>query len=205
MARVPLPDRLASNFAFSVGTRAMLSSDFAGSVDTDVPIRHMRRVYQTTETDSVLDSLLAYDWRLTLADNDLRKVGTMCELAGIKVSYPLLNDDIVEFSTRIPASRKMRGFELRSFFKKAMRGFLPPEVLTKSKHGFGLPFGLWLKNDDRLRELIYSNLIDIDSRRIFKSGFIDHVIQRHRSGSATYIGNFIWDLAMLEEWLKIHS
>lgn len=204
-ARVPLPDRLGSNFAFSVGLRNMLSSDFADSIDTDAPLKHMRRVYRIAETDSVLDRLLAYDWRLTLADNDLRKVGTMCELVGVKVSYPLLDNELVDFSTRIPASRKMRGFELRSFFKRAMRGFLPVEVLTKSKHGFGLPFGVWLKTDNQLGDLIYSNLTDMDSRRIFKPGFIDDVIERHKSGPASYFGNFIWDLAMLEEWLKIHA
>ena len=32
--------------------------------------------------------------------------------------------------------------ELRWFYKRAMQDFLPDEIITKNKHGFGLPFGV---------------------------------------------------------------
>ena len=204
-ALIPLPDRMGANLAFSIGLKNMLSPDFVESIDTDAPAKHMRLVYEESGAETVLDKLLAYDWKFTLADNDIRKVNTMCELAGVKVSYPLLDDRIVEFSTRIPAAEKLKGFELRSFFKRAMADFLPKDVLTKSKHGFGLPFGVWLKTDRRLGDLVYSNLSAMNSRNIFKSGFIDNLIDQHRVGAASYYGAFIWDLAMIEEWLSIHG
>lgn len=201
-AIVPMPERLGTNFAFSSGLQNALSSDFRDAVDPGRPLAHMNDVFMATEADSLLDRQLAYDWRMTLADNDLRKVGTMCELAGIDVAYPMLNDDLIDFSLEIPAFIKLKRLELRSFYRKAMQGFLPDPVLKKSKHGFGLPFGIWLKNHAPLAELIYSNLSDLKTRCIFKPDFIDDLISQHRTGPAAFYGYFIWDLAVLEEWMK---
>ena len=55
-------------------------------------------------------------------------------MAGVEVKYPMLDDDLVDFSLKIPASMKLRRNELRYFFKKAMADFLPREIITKTKH-----------------------------------------------------------------------
>ena len=47
----------------------------------------------------------------------------------------------------------MRGTQLRWFFKHALRNFLPPAVLSKQKHGFGLPVGAWLIGHKPLLDL----------------------------------------------------
>jgi asparagine synthase (glutamine-hydrolysing) len=152
--------------------------------------------------------MLAYDWRLTLADNDLRKVGTMCSAFGVRVSYPMLDPRVVDVSLRVPPAMKMRGKELRSFYKHAMRDFLPREILEKTKHGMGLPFGEWLRRDARLAALIESALADLKSRRIVRAEFLDGLIRLHREGGggdATDSGYPIWVLAMLEMWLQAHA
>jgi asparagine synthase (glutamine-hydrolysing) len=204
-ASTPLPDRFESwNFMYREGFEQMLNSDFAASVDKYAPMQLMREVWDSAPSDDLLNRMLWYDWRFTLADNDLRKVGTMCELAGIRVSHPMLHHDVVDLSTRVPSGMKIRGTELRSFFKRAMIDFLPAEILSKKKHGFGLPFGLWLKTDPKLAELIYSLLSDLKARRIIDAEFIDNLVAQHRSGHASYFGYAIWDLAMLEAWLARH-
>ena len=40
---------------------------------------------------------------------------------------------------RLPPEYKLKGLTLRWFFKEALRGFLPDEIIAKKKHGFGLP------------------------------------------------------------------
>jgi asparagine synthase (glutamine-hydrolysing) len=82
-----------------------------------------------------------------------------------------------------------------------MRGFLPNEIIEKSKHGFGLPFGEWLKTSDRLQELIYSMLGSLGERRIVRAEFIDSLIAQHRSGHAGYYGTAVWVFMALESWL----
>ncbi len=205
-ARIPLPERLESwNFIYQTGIDTMLEPQFRRAIDPQAPLAVMREVYQSAPSTSMLHRMLFYDWHYTLADNDLRKVGSMCELAGVKVSYPMLDQAVVDLSTRIPVGRKIEGGELRAFYKKAMSGFLPQEILTKAKHGFGLPFGVWLKTHAALRELIYSLLGALKQRGIVRADFLDRLIAQHQHGHASYFGYAIWDLAMLEAWLQAHG
>jgi asparagine synthase (glutamine-hydrolysing) len=165
----------------------------------------MQDVYESAQSSDLLDRMLAYDWKFTLADNDLRKVVTSCNAAGIEVAFPFLDNRVVDVSIAVPSNQKMNRLELRSFFKDAMRGFLPDEVLKKTKHGFGLPFGQWLKTDKPLADLVYGSLSDLKKRAIVRATFIDQLIDEHRSGHAGYYGYVIWDLVMLEEWFKHQS
>jgi asparagine synthase (glutamine-hydrolysing) len=204
-ARIPLPERLETwNFVYREGG-TMLDREFAQSIDARAPFRVMNEVYGAAPAESTLNKMLYYDWYYTLADSDLRKVGTMCALAGVEVSYPMLSARVVELSNRVPPSLKMRGLELRSFYKDAMRGFLPQEILDKTKHGFGLPFGVWLQSHAQLGELIYAQLTDLKARRIVQPQFLDKLIADQRAGHASYYGYAIWDFAMLEAWLKAHA
>jgi asparagine synthase (glutamine-hydrolysing) len=202
-ASIPLPERYESwNYVYREGGSDMFSAEFLGSIDVDAPMRSMREVYESSPAVDLLDKMLHYDWKFTLADNDLRKVVTACDAAGLEVEFPMLDNRVVDVSIAVPSDRKMRGLELRSFFKKAMTGFLPDEVLKKKKHGFGLPFGEWLKTHRTLADVVYGNLSDLKNRGMVRAAFLDRLIDEHRGGHAGYYGYAIWDLVMLEQWFK---
>ena len=165
----------------------------------------MRDVWQSCPSDDLLDRMLWYDWKVTLADNDLRKVSRMCELAGVRVSLPDAGRGLCRhIPCEGPSKEKIKGYELRTFFKNAVRGFVPDMVINKEKHGFGLPFGVWLKTDAALGDMIYSYLADLKKHDIVSANFIDDVIEEHRSGHPSYFGYAIWDLAILQAWLAAH-
>lgn len=205
-ARIELPERLESwNLMYRTDLATMFDQEYLASINPREPLSIMREVYDAAPANSLLNKLLYFDWQYTLADNDLRKVGTMCELAGVRVSYPMLDDGVLDLSLRVPPQLKMKGAELRTFYKRAMIGFLPPQILNKHKHGFGLPFGVWLKSHRRLADLIFTLLTDLKSRRLVRQDFLDQLIDRQRSGEPGYFGSAIWDLAMLEAWLSRHG
>jgi len=197
-ARIPMPERLEYwNFMNRADLGQMLVQEFRSSVDPQAHLRRMNEVYHETPSRDLTQCMLYFDWQYTLANNDLRKVGTMCELAGVQVSYPMLHPAVIDVSIRVPPSIMIPDGQLRDFYKKSMQGFLPDEILNKSKHGFGLPFGTWLKTHKPLAEVIYGLLNDLKHRRIIRPDFIDQLIENHRSGHASYFGYAIWDLAML--------
>jgi len=204
-ANTPLPVRLESwNIIYRSGPDAFLHPDFRHSVDTDTPLERMREVWNDAPCHSTLNRMLYYDWQYTLSDNDLRKVETMSALAGVRVSYPMLHPRMIGLSMRVPPRLKMPGTQLRYFYKQAMRGLLPNAIIEKKKHGFGLPFGLWLAQYPALRELIFGNLANLRKRRIVRTEFIDRLLRLHDSEDASYYGVFVWVLAMLEQWLQEH-
>ena len=205
-ARVPMPERMESyNFLSRTDPRTIFQANFLDAVNPGHPLALLQEVYQRAPTPSLLNRMLYLDWKITLADNDLRKVNRMCALAGIEVRYPMLDDELVAFSARVAPELKLKGLKLRYFFKKSLRNFLPDEILNKPKHGFGLPFGEWLKTSPQLQEVVYTSLEAFKARGIVRPEFIDELIATHRSGHASYYGTMLWVFAFLEQWFQQHK
>ena len=206
-ARIPLPERLQSyNFLHRIDCSEMFQADFLALVDLDAPLESMRAIYRQPEDASSLNRMLFLDWQHTLADNDLRKVSRMCHLAGVDVAYPMLDDDLVEFSLRVPSVLKLKNGRLRHFYKEALKDFLPRAIIKKKKHGFGLPFGLWMREHPALQELAYDSLLRLKRRQHFiLPTFLDRLIDLHRHGHAAYYGELVWILMLLDLWLESHE
>lgn len=205
-AKIPLPDRLQTyNFLHRHALDGMFTADFLATIDSQRPLKQLRESYWGCEAHSSLDRMLHLDWKFTLADNDLVKVTGMCDLAGVEVRYPMLDDEVVALSTRIPAAMKLPGQKLRHFYKQAFSGFLPDATINKSKHGFGLPFGVWLRTEPKLQALAYDSLSGLRKRGFLRPEFIDEAMAQHRDGHAAYYGELVWILMMLELWLQSRS
>jgi asparagine synthase (glutamine-hydrolysing) len=201
-AKVPLPDRLQTyNYLARESHAALLHPELAAVVDTQLPLLEQRAVYAEPRTRDTVNRMLYLDWKYTLADNDLRKVMTSCALAGMEVRFPWLDERIVDLSLTIPGDAKVRGRTLRYFVKRALTGFLPREVIHKPKHGFGLPFGVWMREDRALQRLVARSMESLRERRLLRADYIESLVRRHREEHAAYYGEFLWVLMMLELWL----
>jgi asparagine synthase (glutamine-hydrolysing) len=126
-------------------------------------------------------------------------------LAGLEVGFPFLDQRLLDFSLRLPASYKLKGFKLRWFFKEALRGLLPNEIITKKKHGFGLPFGVWATHHPALRTLAVDSLNQLADRGVIRRDFIEELLERHLPTHPGYYGEMVWILMMLEQWLQAHA
>lgn len=205
-ARIPLPERLESyNFLLREEPREIFQAGFLTAFDVAQPIQIMREVFERTESHHAIDRMMHLDLKQTLADNDLRKVNRMCHLAGVEVRYPFLEYEVVEFSGQIPARLKVRGLKLRHFFKYALKDFLPPEIIAKRKHGFGLPFGVWLVEHPALHEVAGDSLQAFRKRGYLRPEYIDQLLRRHDTEHASYYGVMVWVIMMLEHWLATHA
>ena len=201
-ANVPLPDRLDSyNFLNRFALKDMFCPDFLATVDTKAPAAAKRQRYQACQSADPVERMMYLDWKFTLADNDFVKVGTMCHKAGVEVRYPLFEKEVVDFSCTVPTELKLPGNKLRDFYKNSFRGFLPDATLSKSKHGFGLPFGVWMKEQTALQQLTAQSLNTLKQRQIIKAEFIDEALNIYQSGHSGYYGELIWIMVILELWL----
>mgnify|MGYP000580747886 CR=1 FL=1 len=201
-ARVPLPDRMESyNFLQRTPLAQIFSADFLAQVAPGQPAELLREVYQRSDSSHFINRMMHLDLKFTLADNDLRKVGRMTETAGVEVRYPLLDDALLDFSGQVPVHLKVKHTRLRYFFKEALRDLLPAEIINKSKHGFGLPFGVWATNHAPLRDLVQDSLAAFERRGILQPAYLTELRRQHQGGHATYYGVMIWVVVMLEQWL----
>jgi asparagine synthase (glutamine-hydrolysing) len=202
-ARMPLPDRLQLvNLLHCLGDAEVLSPHLLALCDAGAPLRLQQAVWHSTPQSSPLNRELAYDWRFTLAESDLPKVLGAASLAGIDVGFPMLDDGLLAFSQRLPSQHKLKGLQLRWFFKEALRDFLPPEILTKKKQGFGLPFGVWANAHPPLKKLASDSLYALVERGVVRHDFAHNLLTQRLAQHPGYFGEMVWILMMLSQWLS---
>lgn len=205
-ASIPMPQRYEGyNLIERLGAAVVYERDFLQSVDVAQPHKLIGDVYFSAHASHWLNRVLAVDLRFTLADNDLPKVTRMCELAGVDVAFPMLSEEVVDFSAELTPEMKLKGTRLRYFFKESLRGFLPDEIIRKEKHGFGLPVGPWLDTTPALRRLASDALEQLKGRKIIRAAFIDDLLGRYLKEHAGYYGTLVWVLMMLELWFNEHA
>ena len=205
-AKVPMPDRLQTyNLLERLGPANILTPGFLQQVDVRKPQRQQRTIWAAANTDKLVDRMLAFDWRYTLAETDLPKVKGTTALAGLAVGFPMLDDQLLGIALKLPTSYKLKGFKLRWFFKEALRGFLPDEILTKKKQGFGLPFGVWANRDAALKQLAATSVESLVNRGLVNADFSNKLLNEHLPAHPGYYGEMIWILMMLEQWLQKYA
>ncbi len=202
----PMPARLALyNLVLRLGVDRVLTPAMLAQIDQGAPQRHQQAVWDAADAPDILNRELAFDWRYTLGEIDIPKVRGTTALAGLSVGFPMLDQRLVEFSMRLPGDYKLRGKQLRWFFKEALRGFLPDEIITKQKHGFGLPFGVWVVRDRALLGLARASLDSLVQRGVIQAPFVQTLFTEYLPLHPGYYGEMIWILLMLEQWMAVHA
>jgi asparagine synthase (glutamine-hydrolysing) len=205
----PLHKRIhAYDLSYYLGSASgIFSPEFMRAGPYLMPHQIAERIVANAETQDELDKFLYHDLKNTLMDNDLRKVNTVTELAGIRVRYPLLDQDVVEYTGRIPTGLKVKDKALRYLYKQAFKDFLPQEIIHKTKHGFGIPVVRWMMRPGRLNEMLKDALFDgkLAQRGLFKKGFVESLYKRAEQDKSTYFGSYLYYTFFLELWLREHQ
>jgi asparagine synthase (glutamine-hydrolysing) len=201
-ASLPNPDRFYTDDSFASDYfTQLLTPDFRGQVNQEESLDLMRTVFGQARANAELHKLMYLDLKMTIADNDLIKVNKTSKLAGISVLYPYLNPELVDYTGCLPANWKVHDLKKRYLFKKALADILPKEILNKKKHGFGLPIGVWFREEQSFREFINDILFSQRAieRGYFQQDFIRQLVQRHERGTWDHSSE-IWLLLTLELW-----
>ena len=208
-ASIPNPRRFYSyEFFFAQEGQSLLDPGFLADAGASAPWEVLEAHFQRAGAGAgELNRLLYLDLKLTIGDNDLLKVTRTAERAGIGVRFPLLDVPLVELTAALPARFKVRGLEKRYLFKHAFRSLLPPEILAKRKHGFGVPTSLWLRTHPRFKALARDTLLSPATRQrgYFRPGALESLFAGHASDDTAYYGDLVWTALMLELWHRTHG
>jgi asparagine synthase (glutamine-hydrolysing) len=161
----------------------MYSSELAAElvdVDTAEPLREsLRRIPAEC---APLNRMLYLETKHFQADHNLNYTDKTGMAAGVEIRVPLLDLELVNFATRIPPSMKQKGKIGKAIFKRAMEPYLPPEVIYRSKTGFGAPLRSWLHLE--LRDMVDDVLSSASLRRqgLFNPAAVHRLIAWDRDG-----------------------
>ena len=135
-----------------------------------------------------------------LPDDVLTKVDRASMAKSLETRVPLLDHRVVELSWRIPTSMKIRGQTGKWILREILSDYVPTELFSRPKMGFGVPIGKWLR--DPLREWA-EDLINPASLRkydLLKPDLIWKLWNQHKQGDYDW-GYWLWDVLMLQAWL----
>ena len=117
----------------------------------------------------------------------------------VEVRVPFLDNDLVEFSQKIPLNLKQKNGQGKWILKKSMEDYLPKEIIYRPKTGFGAPLRHWIRND--LKELIGDILSyeSINKRGFFNAKAVQEMISFNNQGKidASYT---IFSILCIEIW-----
>ncbi|MBV8857713.1 MAG: asparagine synthase (glutamine-hydrolyzing) [Acidobacteria bacterium] len=186
----------------ALGKRALYTADFRRALAGRDAAAEIFRAHgaRATAGDGV-SPLLYLDAKTYLPGDILTKVDRMSMAASLEARVPLLERELVEFVSRMPASLKMRGDQSKYIFKRAVRGLVPDEILDRPKQGFGVPIGEWINRE--LRERIRDTFADARtrSRGVFEPAYVDVLLDEHERGRRNH-SNALWALFVLELWQR---
>ncbi len=207
-ANIPNPDRFYSyNLLAETDADRIFQKDFLENLDSDCFINLARKHYTNCSNAHDTDRLLYLDMKFTITDNDLRKVTQMVESSGVTVRYPFLDQDLVDFTSTIPPELKVKPGKNRYIFKQAMTGFLPDEIITKTKHGMGMPIAKWFRENPGLSALLSDTLISgkPEITQYVRHSFLEDMYRLLQTDESTsYYGDSLWVYLILELWLRSH-
>jgi asparagine synthase (glutamine-hydrolysing) len=123
-------DRVLTPAFRADSTTAFLAERFFS--DSDVPF---------------LDALLNADRQL-LTDGTLLRTDKLSMAAGLEARVPLLDMEMVELATRIPAEQKVTPTTTKKLFKEAMLDRLPTHLFKEPKRGWSAPASTWLERPE---------------------------------------------------------
>lgn len=149
-----------------------------------------------------LNRILYADLKTSLPDDLLAMTDRMSMAASIECRAPLVDYELVELMAHMPSSFKVHGFTLKYLMKKAVAPWLPREILTRKKRGFGAPIGAWLRKD--LQPMVSELLSEDQIRRrgLFHWPAIQRLISDHAAERADHTDHLL-ALVMLELWCRI--
>ena len=161
----------------------------------------LRRYAGQAPTRDPLSLVQYLDIKTYLPGDILTKVDRASMAHSLEVRVPLLDHILVDWVSGLPPSMKLRGMEGKYLFKRALKPYLPSELLYRPKMGFGVPLTSWFRGP--LRDQVRNAALGEWIRELgyFDLATIERMVDQHQSGLRDYSAP-LWALMMFESSLQ---
>ena len=184
--------------------QSLFSSELSPSLEASEIYQDTLFHAQNSPAANSLDRLSDTYLKLYLHDDILVKVDRASMMHSLEVRSPFLDTTLAEFLCRLPAHLKIRTGIKKYLLKKAMAPHLPAGVITRSKQGFGMPYGKWCRGP--LKEMLLDTFADQNpgrsrffDRRWVRTLLSDFLDKRKNTAKE------VWTLFLFELWKQQHK
>jgi asparagine synthase (glutamine-hydrolysing) len=159
--------------------------------------------WEASSGHALLDVMLDVDSSTYLPDDLLTKVDIATMAFALEARSPLLDHEFMEFAASLRPHLKVAGREKKVGLRRALRGWVPDEVLDAPKRGFQPPLARWFRGD--LRDFTRDVLLDpiaLD-RGYFRDDGVRRLLDDHGDRRADN-SQAIWTMLIFELWHREH-
>jgi asparagine synthase (glutamine-hydrolysing) len=156
---------------------------------------------KTNSKNNSIANFRAIDKHLSLEGDMLVKVDRTSMLASLECRAPFLNKELWDFTNQLPDSYLINGWDKKHILKEAFKDYFPKDFLNKSKKGFGVPVGDWLRSDLRSELLSYIDKGFIIKQNIFKFEVVSKIVEDHLNSKIDNTFG-VWTYYCFQKWYK---
>ncbi len=172
---------------------------FESSVST-LPRDSVHYWQKNVESLVPLAQQLYVETRLSLSDNWLIYGDKMSMAASLEARVPLLDLELMKFVENLPVDLRLKGWSGHKYlFRKAIRHWLPDEILRRPKIGFKTPVDQWFQRE--MYQVVRDRICSPDSAcaRFFNIGYINDLVELHKDRKKDYTRH-LFSLLAFEVW-----
>ena len=141
------------------------------------------------------------DKLISLEGDMIVKVDRTSMLASMECRAPFLTREIWNYTLSLPDEYLLKGNNKKMILKKAFENEFPDQFLEKSKKGFGVPVGDWLRQGMRNELLSYIDDKFLEEQDIFDIQNIKKIVLNHLN-SVEDNSFKIWTFYCFQKWYK---
>jgi asparagine synthase (glutamine-hydrolysing) len=150
-----------------------------------------------------LDRALRLDGEVMLVEDPVKRLDNMTMAWGLEARTPFLDHELVELAGACPSELKLADGG-KGILKRISRGLLPGAVIDRPKGYFPVPALSHLEGD--VLALVRDALTPaaVERRAVFEPGYVEKLLAAPNDHRTTLEGNKLWQVALLELWLRRH-
>lgn len=156
------------------------------------------RTFPKDTVEDLSHEMMLRDLTGYLPDDILTKVDRASMAVSLEAREPLLDHRLVEFAWSLPLSMRVRGTTGKWLLREVLARYVPRDLISGPKMGFGVPLGDWLRGP--LRDWAESLLTpaSLESAGLVPA-VVQHRWQEHLNGRRPWEYH-LWDVLMLQAW-----
>ncbi len=139
------------------------------------------------------------DKLVSLEGDLLVKVDRTGMLNSLETRAPFLNRKLWNFTMQLPENYLIKGTNKKYILKKAFEKYFPDGFLDKSKKGFGVPVGDWLRSSLKEELLSFIEPEFLRQQQIFDVKALSKIVNEHIQAKKDYTFQ-VWAIYSFQKW-----
>ena len=155
------------------------------------------KYYLIDNNKTIVEKMMLFDINNYLTDDILCKVDRAAMSNSLETRAPMLDYDVVNIASKIPVNLKIYKNTNKYILKKILQKYIPEKYFVRSKMGFSIPIGKYLKNEikDWANELI----LETKFNPYLEFYNVNEIWNQHLTGKNNWEYK-LWSILIFQSW-----